>query len=155
MKEKIKQMGVWFKENFKTKKKHNLENLYELVHQEFNYDRMNLERTRIELERVKNYNGELLFRNNDLEEKLTKLKKENEKLKEKNEQFLEYLGKVAVLYDSNNRGITAIKKEIKEMQSGAWKVTAIKPRGKQPKTQEMKIKSSSRTSKIAKQMKGE
>ena len=152
MKKGIKQMGVWFKERVKTRRKNNLENIYELIHQEFNYDRMNVEKAWMSLERERSWNAELLFAKESLEEENKKLKKTNQELKDKINTQAEYLKKIVEIIANGDKEVKNLKAEIKEMQNGAWKVMELKP-GRKPKTQEMKIISKAKTSRIAKQMK--
>lgn len=145
MKEKIKSMGVWFKENFKRKKKVTLEEIKELIWQEFNYDRMNLEKVRIKLEtkeeEIKNtYEYAKLMQSDKFE-----LQKEINSLNQK----IAKLEKDTLIYKAENE---LLKKEQEDFKKTHWIVKEI-PEGKTPKGQELGIKSGVRTGRIARKVK--
>lgn len=140
MVKEIKSVGNWFK----TKKKHNLENLYDLMTEEFNYDRMNLERANIQVEQHKTYLAEVL--------------RENAVLTKQNEKIFAYMEKIVKLVEEvvndNKTKKLEIKKlndTVKELKSDRYKVVKVRPSNK-TKAEVMKIKSAARTSKIMKEM---
>lgn len=139
MKEKFKSVGDWFKEKFKSKKKHTIEGIYEFITQEFNYDRMNLERANTKVERQLEDNLELAKQLSLKEEEIKELNKKLDNLqvhfdklveitKSSNKEFAEGLAKI-------NEGTLVIEKLPEDKAKGNQKAT---------------IKSSSRNSRIIK-----
>lgn len=145
MKEKFKSVGDWFKEKAKSKKKHTIDGIYEFITQEFNYDRMNLERANAKVEksledskRDREYIAELLERESAAIKQLNTEVRKNAKL-EKDNLILK-------------TEVELLKKEAEDFKSSHWLVKEV-PEDKATGKQTIKVKSGARTSKIMKKMK--
>lgn len=145
MKGKFKSVGDWFKEKFKSKKKHTIEGIYEFVAQEFNYDRMNLERANAKVEksledskRDRDYIAELLERESTAIKQLNGEIKKNAKL-EKDNLILK-------------AEIKLLKKEAEDFKSSHWLVKEV-PEDKATGKQTIKVKSGASNSRIIKKVK--
>jgi len=145
MKDKFKSVGDWFKERSKSKKKHTIEGIYEFITQEFNYDRMNLERANAKVEkgledskRDREYIAELLERESAAIKQLNDEIKKNAKL-EKEKLILK-------------AEVELLKKEAEDFKSSHWLVKEL-PEDKATGKQIIKVKSGASTSKIIKKVK--
>lgn len=147
MKETFKSVGYWLKEH-KSSKKMKLDDIYEFMINEFNYDRMNLEKER-------HTSTKYLFENHDLKNKLEKYKD----LEKENQKLFEYLFKITgivsqVVTENKNLQleIKELVKAVDELKSTRYLVVEEKPM-KTPKAEPMKIKSGAKTSAIIKKVK--
>lgn len=139
MKGKFKSVGDWFKERTKSKKKHTIEGIYEFITQEFNYDRMNLERANTKVERQ-------LEDNLELAKQLSLKEEEIKELNKKLDNLQVHFDKLVEITKSSNKEFAEGLAKITEGTLVIEKLPEDKTKGNQKAT----IKSSSRNSRIIK-----
>ena len=141
------------KEKFKTRKRLNLENIYEMLYQSLSLNQEKISKLEIALEEERNKNKDDFWGKNSLEKQLTKeIEKKDaiiQELREYNQKLYDYAYKLATIIQADNQKLLD---EIADLKSDHYVKVKV-PEGKTPSKQKVGAKSSAVTSKIIKKVK--
>lgn len=141
------------KEKFKTRKKLNLENIYEMLYQSLSLNQEKISKLEIELEEARAKNKDDFWGKAAMEKQLTKeIEKKDaviQELREYNQKLYDYAYKLATIIQADNQKLLD---EIADLKSDHYVKVKV-PEGKTPGKQKIGSKSSAVTSKIIKKVK--
>ena len=141
------------KEKFKTRKKLNLENIYEMLYQSLSLNQEKISKLEIELEEARAQNKDDFWGKAAMEKQLTKeIEKKDaviQELREYNQKLYDYAYKLATIIQADNQKLLD---EIADLKSDHYVKVKV-PEGKTPGKQKIGAKSSAKTSKIIKKVK--
>lgn len=141
------------KEKFKTRKKLNLENIYEMLYQSLSLNQEKISKLEIELEEARAKNKDDFWGKAAMEKQLTKeIEKKDaviQELREYNQKLYDYAYKLATIIQADNQKLLD---EIADLKSDHYVKVKV-PEGKTPGKQKVGSKSSAVTSKIIKKVK--
>lgn len=141
------------KEKFKTRKKLNLENIYEMLYQSLSLNQEKISKLEIELEEARAKNKDDFWGKAAMEKQLTKeIEKKDaviQELREYNQKLYDYAYKLATIIQADNQKLLD---EIADLKSDHYVKVKV-PEGKTPGKQKVGAKSSAVTSKIIKKVK--
>ena len=141
------------KEKFKTRKKLNLENIYEMLYQSLSLNQEKISKLEIELEEARAKNKDDFWGKAAMEKQLTKeIEKKDaviQELREYNQKLYDYAYKLATIIQADNQKLLD---EIADLKSDHYVKVKV-PEGKTPGKQKVGAKSSAVTSKIIKKEK--
>lgn len=141
------------KEIFKTRRRLNLENIYEMLYQSLSLNQEKISKLEIELEKEREKNKDDFWGKNSLEKQLTKeIEKKDviiQELREYNQKLYDYAYKLATIIQSDNQKLLD---EIADLKSDHYVKVKV-PEGKTPGKQKIGTKNSAVTSKIIKKVK--
>lgn len=141
------------KEKFKTRKRLNLENIYEMLYQSLSLNQEKISKLEIALEEERNKNKDDFWGKNNLEKQLTKeIEKKDaiiQELREHNQKLYDYAYKLATIIQADNQKLLD---EIADLKSDHYLKIEV-PEGKKTKGQRIGVKRSAVTSKIIKKVK--
>ena len=141
------------KEKFKTRKKLNLENIYEMLYQYLSLNQEKISKLEIELEEARAQNKDDFWGKAAMEKQLTKeIEKKDaviQELREYNQKLYDYAYKLATIIQADNQKLLD---EIADLKSDHYVKVKV-PEGKTPSKQKVGAKSSAVTSKIIKKVK--
>lgn len=141
------------KEKFKTRKKLNLENIYEMLYQSLSLNQEKISKLEIELEEARAQNKDDFWGKAAMEKQLTKeIEKKDaviQELREYNQKLYDYAYKLATIIQADNQKLLD---EIADLKSDHYVKVKV-PEGKTPSKQKVGAKSSAVTSKIIKKVK--
>lgn len=141
------------KEIFKTRRRLNLENIYEMLYQSLSLNQEKISKLEIELEKEREKNKDDFLGKNSLEKQLTKeIEKKDaiiQELREYNQKLYDYAYKLATIIQSDNQKLLD---EIADLKSDHYAVKKVSS-GRTPSKQKVGVKSSTVTSKIIKKVK--
>lgn len=141
------------KEKFKTRKKLNLENIYEMLYQSLSLNQEKISKLEIELEEARAKNKDDFWGKAAMEKQLTKeIEKKDaviQELREYNQKLYDYAYKLATIIQADNQKLLD---EIADLKSDHYVKVKV-PEGKTPGKQKVGSKSSVVTSKIIKKVK--
>lgn len=141
------------KEKFKTRKKLNLENIYEMLYQSLSLNQEKISKLEIELEEARAKNKDDFWGKAAMEKQLTKeIEKKDaviQELREYNQKLYDYAYKLATIIQADNQKLLD---EIADLKSDHYVKVKV-PEGKTPSKQKVGAKSSAVTSKIIKKVK--
>lgn len=146
---KIKSMGVWFKEKIKSKNKLTLEAIADMLHQDLNLNRQELGKKQKIIDALQKENEELRDENIAILEEFNDVKEELSNINVKMEGFEIHFWKLAKITESSNKEFAEGLKKIVEGKCLVKELPEDKTKG----TQKAKVKSSTKTSKIIKDLK--
>lgn len=141
------------KEKFKTRKKLNLENIYEMLYQSLSLNQEKISKLEIELEEARAQNKDDFWGKAAMEKQLTKeIEKKDaviQELREYNQKLYDYAYKLATIIQADNQKLLD---EIADLKSDHYVKVEV-PEGKKTKGQRIGVKRSAVTSKIIKKVK--
>ena len=141
------------KEKFKTRKKLNLENIYEMLYQSLSLNQEKISKLEIELEETRAKNKDDFWGKAAMEKQLTKeIEKKDaviQELREYNQKLYDYAYKLATIIQADNQKLLD---EIADLKSDHYVKVEV-PEGKKTKGQRIGVKRSATTSKIIKKVK--
>lgn len=141
------------KEKFKTRKKLNLENIYEMLYQSLSLNQEKISKLEIELEEARAKNKDDFWGKAAMEKQLTKeIEKKDaviQELREYNQKLYDYAYKLATIIQADNQKLLD---EIADLKSDHYVKVEV-PEGKKTKGQRIGVKRSAVTSKIIKKVK--
>lgn len=141
------------KEKFKTRKRLNLENIYEMLYQSLSLNQEKISKLEIELEEARAKNKDDFWGKAAMEKQLTKeIEKKDtviQELREYNQKLYDYAYKLATIIQADNQKLLD---EIADLKSDHYVKVEV-PAGKTPGKQKVGVKRSAVTSKIIKKVK--
>ena len=148
------------KEKFKTRKRLNLENIYEMLYQSLSVNQKKISELEIELEKERSKNRDDFWGKNSLEKQLTKeIEKKDaiiQELREYNQKLYDYAYKLATIIQADREKSfednQKLLDEIADLKSDHYVKVEV-PEGKKTKGQRIGVKRSAVTSKIIKKVK--
>lgn len=146
MKEKFKSVGDWFKEKKKSKNKLTLETIADMLHQDLNLNRIEKDKSEVIIKRLNEENEVLTKRLSSKDEEIKKLIQKINELHDKLNDLKEHLLKLVEITKNSNKEFAEGLAKITEGTLVIEKLPEDKARG----NQKVKIKDSSKTSRIIK-----
>ena len=148
------------KDKFKTRKRLNLENIYEMLYQSLSLNQEKISKLEIALEEERNKNKDDFWGKNSLEKQLTKeIEKKDaiiQELREHNQKLYDYAYKLATIIQSDRERSSEINQklldEIADLKSDRYLKVELPETGPK-KGQRIGVKRSAVTSKIIKKVK--